>query len=539
MKNQYPYLLNFSLFVCLSFCSLQFASAIAVDSLELPIAAFDIEETNICGSEYFTIINQSQNFEEVIWNIEEVAELFVLQDGSARGRFHYNVAGVYDVTLIAVNECGSDTLIREDYLTVNGTHIVVSQEYFGHQCGKGEVYKFCAESDYEIAEYLWNQNCLSGLRTEQCCELGLKRSSFAHTVGVWVDFEEGGCEGYNQREVYGDWDYVKLDWVNGPAPFCEGEPASLPSNTVACYPPGCTVSYGDVDTSVPGTYYVPTELYYRTCTLQRSIGVEILAKPSFKKSYDTICTNQVRYIEFNHSGANSEIQLHINGGSGSAEPNPYVYFLNPGTYEITASNVVLGEYGNSCLSKDTLFMTVLEQPEIELQYPEKVCRDTSESVTIIAESIEGTPPYSYEWKLNGTPIEADTSVLTIPISELPNMNYAVFLTITHANGCSSEELRADFTVDICSNINDISTNLFTIYQINPNQIFIKSKNIPIGNFKAVLYNLAGMKILQQNFFNSSSKLEEKIELQNVQSGVYILKLQGENGKVWNQKVWIQ
>lgn len=539
MKNQYNLLLDCLLFISLSFYSLQtvFASSMAVDSLELPIASFHTEDTVLCGPQGLKINNLSSNYTELIWEIEGGTNFHLLQDGSASVAM--NEAGIFDVTLIAVNECGSDTLKREDYLTINGLHMIVTKDFLRHECGKGAVYRFCVESENEIADYRWNRDCLSGTNTEECCELGFKRSISAYTVIASVDFASG-CSGMNQNEVYGDFDYVDILWVNGPLYFCVGDSISIPSGTVGHYPTDCTVEYGNTNTiNAAGTYMVSSKVRYKTCEEIVNVPIEVLEHPNFKKNYDTICVNELLPLEFDVVSSNFGFQTYVNGGT-----NPHLSAFEPyapGSYEITAVNELINNYNSAeCPSSDTLFVEVLPIPEVKLQYEEKICRNISEYVTIIAEHIEGLPPYSYDWRLNNAPLNIDTSVVVIPISELPDVYNTVLLTVTHDNGCSDYNLRANFTVDICDDIEGVNNLPFLlVHQISSEQLLIKAENAPVGKMNLIFYNLLGAKVLEQTFSNVDGKLEKRVELQSINSGIYVLQLQSEKGLIKSRKIWVK
>jgi len=84
---------------------------------ETPIAAFEESATEIMVGQGLAFFDMSENAPEEWYWIFEGA-----QPGTSTGEgpmmVVYDTIGIFDVTLIVVNECGADTLVKENYINV-------------------------------------------------------------------------------------------------------------------------------------------------------------------------------------------------------------------------------------------------------------------------------------------------------------------------------------------------------------------------------------------------------------------------------------
>ena len=505
-----------------------------VDSLALPIAEFYTENTTICNQGQIIIQNQSANYTASAWIIEGNLQYIPQPNGDLQVTFFEK--GIFDVTLVVANSCGRDTLTREGYITVfDPPSVSISASLVSHHCTQGETYDLFANSPDSIVSYNWYPYGCQGANTNASCRQTFSFAPIGNEVGVIVT-DVNGCTGQGYKTIAPPHSQNPIiTYDSGLHSVCQGEDFDKSTLGASCYPPECHLSIEDFDTNTTGERYICLKGTYANCTTSSSVSVYVIAKPQIEVIDSVVCVGSL--ASFNADfGAGGFYQPSFYANNSPIGANPYFTPDSVGLYAITGLD---NGFDSNCLSNDTIYIRAIENPVVELQYHEKICRNTSENVIITANLIEGLPPYSYKWEINGSSIETDTNVLVIPISELPNMYHSVFLTVTHNNGCVSEQQRADFTIDLCNNIEENTHHQFLTHQTAPNQLLLQAENMPTGEFHISLYDLAGRKILQQDFFNTHSTLQKTIFLQNTNSGIYILQLQSETGIALQQKIWIE
>lgn len=529
---------SFSILIFSFLCSFSLKAELAIDSLELPVAGFELEQFIFCSSELILLKNTSTNYEQVFWEIEGNPQITVLSNGDAQ--FYLLEENAYDVSLIAVNECGSDTLIRENYIGVlKSPTISISATLVESSCTHGETYDLQAVSSDDIVSYDWYPYGCQGVDTLAHCR---QRFTFAPTgneVGVRVT-DVNGCtaEAYITIFPPHTQDIIIEAGVNEFIIACEGEDFDESQLNIRCYPPECDLVVGELDTSTPNTHSAVTATgTYNNCTETYTYIVPVAGRPKLELIDSVGCVDNFILIGSPPVSAYEPV-VYANGVPiGTAFSNPF-YFAptSTGTYEITAV-----EQGHNiyCVSPDTLYITVIEQPSIELHYQEKYCREIETHYIIEAEPIEGLPPFTYKWKINDKAwITTDTNVLKRPIFVTTQTENTVLVEMTDANNCNTVEEEANFTIDICNDIEDIFAESFNIYQPNSQQIRVNTNEIPLGTYQLNLYNLSGEMLVEQIFEAENMPLQKEISVENIPAGVYILKIVNQNEGVLNRKIWI-
>jgi len=79
-----------------------------------PIAGFDTEIRRLCAGGSVSFFNMSTNGTSYLWHFGDGTT-----STSMNPSHTYTTAGVYSVSLVATNACGSDTAMRENYITVD------------------------------------------------------------------------------------------------------------------------------------------------------------------------------------------------------------------------------------------------------------------------------------------------------------------------------------------------------------------------------------------------------------------------------------
>jgi VCBS repeat-containing protein len=213
-------------------------------------------------------------------------------------------------------------------------------------------------------------------------------------------------------------------------------------------------------------------------------------------------------IACNGDGGNINIDATLNGGAtiptfewSSGQTTEDISNLEGGEYSVNLTDE------NGCSVEATY--TVTEPTAIDATYTttnEFTGNDGTIDVTVDG----GVGPYTYTW----TPNLGSTQDL----SNLPAGNYSV--TITDANGCTEV---LNITVESSVGINDLSSELV---EINPNpsngHFTVNSNGL---EFKSIdVFSMNGTLV---NTFKTNG-VSTEIDL-NVQKGIYLLKMNSENG----------
>lgn len=145
--------------------------------------------------------------------------------------------------------------------------------------------------------------------------------------------------------------------------------------------------------------------------------------------------------------------------------------------------------------------------------------------TIFISPANGT---NYLWFLNNavTPV-ANTTVPYFSTTASGNGNYTV--QIVDANGCKSDK-SASFNVVVTSIRNNAASIGLKIFP-NPNYglFTIELSSQKYTSYELNIYNVAGRTIYQENFDVHSGLNSKKIQLQNIDKGIYFLSLKNEDG----------
>ncbi|MEO8149447.1 MAG: PKD domain-containing protein [Bacteroidia bacterium] len=541
-----------------------------------PIPDFVSSVSQFCDSACIAFTDISQNNPTSWqWSFTGAASLTsTLQNPTG---ICYSNAGSFDVTLIACNQYGCDTITYTGFITGYNSPIV----------NLGTDTAFCNNSVFNLNaggnyfSYLWQD--------------GSTDSTFAATVSgtYWVTVSNGNCFAT---------DTIVLDTVN-----CNPIPAFVSSVNQFC--DSACIDFTDISQNNPASWqWSFTGAASLTSTLQNPTGICYSNSGSFDVTL--IACNQygcdtITYANF-ISGYNTPV---VNLGNDTIFCSNSVFNLNAGgnyssylwqdgSTDSTFTANVAGTYwvtvtNGICFASDTILLTTIpcnlpvtafsssdtvlcEKSCIDftdlstnnptswqwffpgsdsltssLQNPTGICYNTfgNYDVTLIACNSNGcdtltipnfitinqNPPAptiiqnldtlicttlasSYQWYLNNVAIAGATQSTYVAAQQ--GLYYVI---ITDSNLCNS----ASNSLTINS-INQISNFDFQI-SIDPNpndgsftlEIHAKSE---IGNCKSQIVNVLGEIIFSEGFSINGNTLAHQFDLKNLSSGIYLLKL---------------
>ncbi len=213
----------------------------------------------------------------------------------------------------------------------------------------------------------------------------------------------------------------------------------------------------------------------------------------------------------------------ITGGSGNltiswnnGQSTEDISSLSTGTYDLTVTDAV-GCVGTAAatINGPSSALGVNATPADEI-----VGSDGSIDLSVTG----GTPPYNYDWDVDGTGDFDDTEDL----SGLSTGTYIVW--VEDANGCSDS---LSVFVGSQVGIEDEYQNRFKIYP-NPTSGVIQIETSLNSTYHVKLYSMQGKLVLDK----AQAKNNQAIELQHLPKGVYMLNLVFEN-RIYSSKVILE
>lgn len=234
---------------------------------------------------------------------------------------------------------------------------------------------------------------------------------------------------------------------------------------------------------------------------EASSNLEQCTPKSANYTYFTPATNAIQFFAELTNGEARAYKWEFDGGITSTEENPIIYF--PTATQKSHVNVCLEvEFMNG--TKHSTCNEV-NLPHSGCYSDFKVFVGPSYSL-IFASAPEGTPPFTYEWKLKHLNIECPYETFLVTFQSYNNLNIEeVELEITDANGCKSELQRSIY-------LGGPNTKL-----ANFRYAFADSLNtsVPLNKSTIIEYTSASGEVYSTEFAPPSA--EQKFELSNQHS----------------------
>ncbi len=218
-------------------------------------------------------------------------------------------------------------------------------------------------------------------------------------------------------------------------------------------------------------------------------------------------------IEVAFAGNYANVEWYINGALIPGENEEFIYATQPGEYTVTVYRAECPMFGMS--SGVGPYVTILSD-EVEI---------VEEADLIYA--IPQFGQYSYQWYLDGEPIDspADTPWILYK-DEMTSGEYTV--EVTNPEPCII--LSAPFIWTL-TGVDNITESKFAIYP-NPAADHIQITGDDFGKIEGItIFDISGKTVM-------SILPKATIDVSDLESGVYILRLTLTDGSVYNQK-WIR
>ena len=477
-----------------------------------PVADFSVNDTSVCPGSTVIFSDQS-TLQPTSWNWSFPGGS-PATSGSNMPSVTYATPGTYDVTLIATNANGSDTLQRTGYITVLDTPSANLDQIIPPTCAGG----FDAQVNITPTggsgpySFVW-----SNLSTnEDLAAVGA--GSYSVTVR-----DDNNCTGTVGPFV-----------VTGPSPVVvvidSVASASCGANTGAVFAnasggtgslsyqwnTGSTASFID---NLPGGGYVVTATDSNGCSDSVSAVVNVIGAPTLSASvFDLEC----------HEDSTGEISVNISGGVP-----PYTFSWNTGDTSTVLTNLGAGGYSitvtdsTGCSAFDS-FTVFQPDPMVLVMNAQDEsfagAMDGKAWVTVTG----GTPAYLYFW---------DTSPMqtTDTASGLAGGVYSV--EVEDENGCFAED--TIFVGTLINNEPLLSLEDLKVYP-NPTEGFV---TISFEGNQAIeqisLFDARGIRVIWVENPGSDSNFgsqQVRVPMETLSQGVYNLEVRIGNQSLWRKVI---
>ncbi len=288
--------------------------------------------------------------------------------------------------------------------------------------------------------------------------------------------------------------------------ICNGSSSTLTASGASTYQWSNSLGTSSSVTVTPttSTTYTVTGTNSSNCTASATVSIAVNANPNvtISASTDSVCAGSS--VVMNASGA-STYQWSNNAGTGSSVTATPV---NTTTYS------VVGTDGNSCTGSATQIITVVALPPTPSI---TVTNNTTLTCTIIGSS--------YQWYLNGTPINGATSQT---YTATQNGNYSV--VILNNFGCESS---ASASVNVIINgVQNIQDAMAVLIYPNPNDgHFVVQSESFLPDDVICLHDMLGRICLQQTYNSANS-----IDISSLPSGTYLLSISRQSSSLFRYTV---
>lgn len=489
-----------------------------IEILEEPGASFS--SNNTLGEGLTTFMNSSQNADNYEWNFG---------DGStsdmATPTHEYAMNGTYTVTLIASNDCGSDTMTQEVEILFAPVATFEVDDNVG--CAPLEAL-FAASPHGDGYSYAWTfpggnpaSSDVAAPRVvydeagEFDVELIVTNAAGADTLYATAVVEAMGVPEamytYIQNGNQVDFTPMTIDGVDYSWDFGDGESSTedFPSHT-----------YGTT-----GTFDVVLTIAGMCGQSQIAQTVEISEFMPFASfTYSTSAGCAPLTVEYTSTSTMVDsLYWEFPGGipATSSDANPTVVYNDAGTYDVTLS--VFNGFGDAMVFESGA-VEINDIPEANMMYDLQADSLTVQNTSTNAESVS--------WDFgDGTTFEGDdyTHVYT------ENGTYTVTMVAT--NECGNDTVAFEVIVMVSSIGDHEELNGIKVFP-NPSQgiFYIDMQGHSNQEVHVVLYNLLGESINIQVEVAEGSTYE--VHTNRLPKGVYLLHLEQE-GKVLVKRILIQ
>jgi hypothetical protein len=279
-----------------------------------------------------------------------------------------------------------------------------------------------------------------------------------------------------------------------------------------------------------------------SCTNTLSPVLIGLLTPSLAMPINIVSSSPTTCIYSNFPKFSKPVNLKASGAA------TYIWFPNNSSFPSPTLDVrptsttcytVIGSSA-TCSATAVSCVTVIPQFTMNIA-PASLTICKGESHVLQVGNVEGSAvgplsAWTYSWSesLNATPISI-SSFFTPSVNVFPLNSASYTLEIRDSRGCLSLPAQVPVTVDLCAGITIESLGDLLKSYPNPVKSHLKLYTDLSGEFVISFIDVFGKKFLQETIDMHANK-ETSIDLSNIPSGVYFLKVFQEGNQVQSRKI---
>ncbi len=547
MKNnklQASIVLRNSKIKCMLIALYLFFASLPLLAQTMPIASFT-GDTIRCRGQVATFVNTSQNATSVEWSVTGGDHAKYVFEGGVNVYF-YNTT-MYQLTLIATNNAGVDTIIKNIYIydpfTVN-----ISGGINGYSCQLGTGLGLTANTNQPNSTYTYNWN--NG-DDEQTMQTHIGHTLVGYNYSVVVTDEHGcvasatagpffGTSPVNGLHIEGI--YIGWEAINSSYRVCENEPLNFtfitqPASLMA----SVSSQYNGIIISGSSRYkeFVFTPYSNGCAGASTTLHVEVVPELSMTANNQTVattaCVGDTVFLSASTEWVTtvSNHTWHVGNNTFYTPYNDLTYDYIPDSVGIVNAYVGYNSSITGCES-DEVIINIFPSPQVELSAPNSIYPSDPQLCMSISPT---SANYHYYWEGVGTDPNNNNSSICINSSALTPYIGTVLAYKVHVvdinNNCETV-INKNVSVSFPMGTTIVTDNETVIYPIgNSNSFMLNLPNLT-QNANIQVYDLLGRIYYKKTLLPVHN---QQIDLSNLSTNMYIVEIIQEN-KRWVQKISI-
>ena len=184
--------------------------------------------------------------------------------------------------------------------------------------------------------------------------------------------------------------------------------------------------------------------------------------------------------------------------------------------------IVTGTSPSGCAATDTVHVDVAPSPSVDAGADQTI--PEGDTTTLIAIGSGGVPPYSYTWEPGGL------SGFSVEVGPTDTTEYVV--TITSVNGCETSDTVIVNVDGLVNQTPDIEGDWLQVFP-NPGDghFNLKIQLTYKAQLQCEVQDIRGMQVAQWSESFSSGTNLAKLNLSHLAKGIYVLKVNTEEGEL--------
>lgn len=508
-----------------------------------PTANFTVDDQSPCIGKTIQFTNLSENATSYKWIFKRgiPAES---TDENPQVFYEGQWLDQYDVTLIAFNDLGSDTLTYQNYISTSDPGFGVKVDYEIEDCdcqSESVKYTFTATvtgvEPTDSLSYSWGESnvyerhhTIVGNPSLLPDFLTVRNHTTGCSIETMYEYWEKRCPTHTlitQQEIGFP---CVAKYVCQNQDICYDIQPSYPDHLFS-------ISF-DYDNSTLGASTFLATIVADPCTYELEFPIYVIEAPKIEANLTQVCVGQKVDLFHISDFDDGTIRWLIDNVQDTTTNTPSLsmHFDKAGSYSIKTQSrgdsIICESYWcappfSGCLSEPIIIEVVESNLNtITLDYPNQICQND----TLNLQANTTNTPSSFQWILDGDTLDFDQKNIALMDLAIGNHQF----TVSADCNITAE---GSFIVEECFGLANENLHLepFKILTTPEALILVQSEK-PLQNSTLTLYDLNG-RLVQQ--VKNGSNQEIQMDIAHLSTGIYIYRVRSDNERIANGKVWIK